>query len=83
MQRGGLDGTAAEQLLKGTLAKDKNEILFSRFGINYNDEAEVWKKGSVVYRDVSLSCSEQRIFSEIAFEMLLMLPFSRLLASAI
>lgn len=35
-----------------TLAKDKNEILFSRFGINYNNEPEMYKKGSVVFRDV-------------------------------
>ena len=35
---------------KGTLAKDKNEILFSRFGINYNQEPQVYRKGTVVYR---------------------------------
>lgn len=37
---------------QGTLAKDKNEILFSRFGINYNNEPEMYKKGSVIFRDV-------------------------------
>jgi tRNA(His) guanylyltransferase len=35
------------------LAADKNEIMFSRFGINYNNEPEMYKKGSVVFRDVS------------------------------
>ncbi|SPQ18019.1 79a88d70-ead7-4ebe-a495-61ed251878e6 [Thermothielavioides terrestris] len=35
----------------GTLASDKNEILFSEFGINYNNEPEIYKKGSVVFRD--------------------------------
>lgn len=35
----------------GTLAKDKNEILWSRFGINYNNEEEMFRKGSVVYRN--------------------------------
>ncbi len=39
--------------MKGTFAADKNEILFSRFKINYNDEPEIFKKGSVVFRDVS------------------------------
>lgn len=34
------------------MASDKNEILFSRFGINYNNEPEIFKKGSVVFRDV-------------------------------
>jgi tRNA(His) guanylyltransferase len=33
------------------LSADKNEILFSRFGINYNNEPEMYRKGSVVYRD--------------------------------
>lgn len=35
------------------MAADKNEILFSRFGINYNNEPEIFKKGSVIFRDVS------------------------------
>ena len=39
---------------QGTLSADKNEILFSRFHINYNNEPEIFKKGSVVFRDVSL-----------------------------
>jgi tRNA(His) guanylyltransferase len=40
----------AEKKLQGTLAKDKNEILFSQFGINYNSEPEIFKKGSVIWR---------------------------------
>ena len=35
-----------------TLAADKNEILFSQFGINYNNEDEMFKRGSMIYRDV-------------------------------
>lgn len=41
-------------ITQGTVSGDKNEILFSRFGINYNNEPEVWKKGTVVFRDVSV-----------------------------
>jgi tRNA(His) 5'-end guanylyltransferase len=37
---------------QGTFSKDKHEILFQRFKINYDKEDEVWKKGSVVYRKV-------------------------------
>lgn len=37
---------------QGTVSSDKNEILFKRFGINYNNEPEMYKKGSVVYRQV-------------------------------
>jgi len=38
---------------QGTLSKDKNEILYSKFHMNYNNEPEINKKGSVVFRDVS------------------------------
>lgn len=38
--------------VQGTIAADKNDILFSRFGINYNNEPEIFKKGSVIHRDV-------------------------------
>jgi tRNA(His) guanylyltransferase len=34
------------------VSADKNEILFKRFGINYNNEEEIYKKGSVLYRQV-------------------------------
>ncbi|GAB7355155.1 hypothetical protein MBLNU459_g5725t2 [Dothideomycetes sp. NU459] len=51
VQRGGMSGTAAELALKGTVSGDKNEILFSQFGINYNNEPEVYRKGSVVFRE--------------------------------
>jgi tRNA(His) guanylyltransferase len=40
----------AEKELQGTTKSDKQEILFSRFGINYN-EPEIFKKGSVMYRE--------------------------------
>jgi len=41
-----------EEALKGTLTSDKNEILWARYGINYNDEQEIFRKGSVVFREV-------------------------------
>ena len=43
--------TAAEEHLNGTVSGDKNEILWSRFGINYNNEPDLYKKGSVVSRE--------------------------------
>lgn len=45
---------AANCYEQGTVSSDKNEILFSRFGINYNNEDEIYKKGSVVYRQYQL-----------------------------
>ncbi|KAI2909209.1 hypothetical protein CBS11852_333 [Aspergillus niger] len=52
--QGGMDRREAELELKGTLSSDKNEILFKRFGINYNNEEEIYKKGSVIYRQYQL-----------------------------
>lgn len=34
--------------LQGTLAADKNEILFSEFGINYNNESALHRKGTTL-----------------------------------
>lgn len=52
--QGGMSQTDAELELKGTVSSDKNEILFKRFGINYNNEPLVFRKGSVVYRKYDL-----------------------------
>ncbi|GAB0133951.1 transcriptional activator [Epichloe bromicola] len=54
IQLGGLDNKEAEKILAGTLAAEKNEILFSKFHINYNNEPEIFKKGSVIFRDYEL-----------------------------
>ncbi|KAF2661984.1 Thg1-domain-containing protein [Lophiostoma macrostomum CBS 122681] len=51
VQQGGMEARAAERELSGTVSSDKNEILFSRFQINYNNEPEIFRKGSVLYRD--------------------------------
>lgn len=55
IQLGGLDSKSAEKELAGSLAAEKNEILYSRFHINYNNELEIYRKGSVVYRDYELT----------------------------
>jgi len=36
---------------KGTNSAKKNQLLFERFGINYNDVPERMRKGSVVVRE--------------------------------
>lgn len=53
VQQGGMDPRDAEQRLSGTVSSDKNEILFKDFGLNYNNEPEIFKKGTLLYRDVS------------------------------
>lgn len=43
---------------QGTFSKDKNEILFSQFGINYNSLPAMFRKGSILVREStpSLEC---------------------------
>jgi tRNA(His) 5'-end guanylyltransferase len=53
VQQGGMSAQEAEQRLSGTVSADKNEILFQDFGINYNNEPECFKKGTILHRDVS------------------------------
>ncbi|XP_038628983.1 probable tRNA(His) guanylyltransferase isoform X4 [Tachyglossus aculeatus] len=48
VQRSGLTPVQAQERLKGTLAADKNEILFSEFNINYNNEPPMYRKGTVL-----------------------------------
>lgn len=48
--KGGLTNSAADNRLCGTLSSDKNEILFSEFGINYNNEPLIFKKGTILLR---------------------------------
>ncbi|CAM9472401.1 unnamed protein product [Laminaria digitata] len=40
----------AQVALKGTTSGDKNELLFSRFDINYNDTPRRFRKGTTLYR---------------------------------
>lgn len=54
IQTSGLSNTDAETRLQGTTAADKNELLYQN-GINYNNEAEIYRKGTVLYRDYELA----------------------------
>ena len=51
VNKGSLSTTEAEKRLKGTLSGDKNEILFTEFDINYNNEPGIFKKGSILIRE--------------------------------
>ncbi|XP_077182531.1 putative tRNA(His) guanylyltransferase isoform X4 [Paroedura picta] len=48
VQKSGLTPVEAQKRLQGTLAGDKNEILFSEFNINYNNEPLMYRKGTVL-----------------------------------
>ena len=62
--KGSMTPTDAELALKGTVAADKNEILFSRFSINYNEEPQIYRKGTVVYRSYSDAVPETNGITE-------------------
>ncbi|TEB31504.1 tRNAHis guanylyltransferase [Coprinellus micaceus] len=51
VQQGGQTTTEAHATLRGTFSKDKHEILFSRFQINYNQLDARYRKGSVLVRE--------------------------------
>ncbi|XP_055390131.1 probable tRNA(His) guanylyltransferase [Condylostylus longicornis] len=48
--KSGLTNVEAEARLRGTFSDDKNELLFSQFGINYNNENPVFRKGTILLR---------------------------------
>jgi len=58
--KGGMNNQAAMERLKGTLSADKNEILFSQFGINYNTLPQVYRKGTVLYRSKASATSIEK-----------------------
>ncbi|KIP07646.1 hypothetical protein PHLGIDRAFT_70673 [Phlebiopsis gigantea 11061_1 CR5-6] len=48
VQQDGQTPTEAHAALRGTVAKTKQELLFSRYGTNYNSLPERYRKGSVL-----------------------------------
>ncbi|KAJ7596513.1 Thg1 C terminal domain-containing protein [Mycena floridula] len=63
VDKGGETTTQAHATLRGTVSKDKHEILFSRFGINYNDIDPRFRKGSILVRE-SPATKEEGLDSE-------------------
>ncbi|KAH8983494.1 Thg1 C terminal domain-containing protein [Lactarius akahatsu] len=51
VQQGGQTTKEAHETLRGTVSSQKHEILFSRFGINYNDLPRQFRKGSTIVKD--------------------------------
>ncbi|XP_030068322.1 putative tRNA(His) guanylyltransferase isoform X3 [Microcaecilia unicolor] len=63
--QGGLTKVQAQERLRGTLSADKNEILFSEFNINYNNEPLMYRKGTVlVWQKVNEIATKQINLSE-------------------
>ncbi|KAJ7735619.1 Thg1 C terminal domain-containing protein [Mycena maculata] len=51
VQQGGESTTQAHATLEGTVSKEKHEILFSRFNVNYNAIDARFRKGSTLVRE--------------------------------
>lgn len=47
LMKTGMKNTEVENKLKDTNSGDKNELLFSQFGINYNTIEEVYRRGTI------------------------------------
>ncbi|CAG8538459.1 15022_t:CDS:2 [Acaulospora colombiana] len=51
----------AENILKGTVSSEKNELLYSQFNINYNRLPAMYRKGSVIIRqEVEMQTTNQK-----------------------
>ncbi|XP_012162852.1 probable tRNA(His) guanylyltransferase isoform X2 [Ceratitis capitata] len=48
--KSGLTNQEAETELRGTFSADKNELLFTKFGINYNNLPAMFRKGTILLR---------------------------------
>ncbi|TDL25544.1 tRNAHis guanylyltransferase [Rickenella mellea] len=73
VQTGGQTTTQAHAHLKGTQSKEKNEILFNLFGINYNNIPARFRKGSVLVRQ-EVNGQLDRYASDMASEGPVILP---------
>jgi hypothetical protein len=51
----------AEERLRGTQASDKNELLFSEFGLNYNNEPPMFRKGTVLIRKLCKTTGDGKL----------------------
>lgn len=49
----------AEEKLRGTLASHKNELLFQEFGLNYNNEPPLFRKGTTLIRKLVPDSTER------------------------
>jgi tRNA(His) guanylyltransferase len=54
----------AHKRLSGTVSSEKNEILFSQFGVNYNTLDPIYKRGSIILwepepKEISTNAQEQ------------------------
>ena len=60
----GLSNREAEKVLAPTYSKDKHELLFSKFGINYAKVEPRFRKGTILMRIWEADPEKVRVFEE-------------------
>ncbi|KAG6459296.1 hypothetical protein O3G_MSEX011322 [Manduca sexta] len=69
--KGNLTPQQAEKRLCGTVSADKNEILFQEFNMNYNNEPEIFKRGTLLIRkSISNDQEHQSVIIDVHDDML-------------
>jgi hypothetical protein len=65
----GLKPEEAEKTIraKANFSADKHELLFQQFGINYNNEAEQFKKGTVLFKEFVVSLHYLLVISVLVY----------------
>ncbi|KIM33978.1 hypothetical protein M408DRAFT_60379 [Serendipita vermifera MAFF 305830] len=63
--QGNMSTSEAHNALKGTISSQKQEILFSRFQINYNTLPDRFRKGSVLYRQEEITGIGAQVIDDI------------------
>lgn len=58
IQSGNYSPKKAEERLQGTYSKDKKSILLNEFELDYDLEDALYRKGTVMYRDVGITSSQ-------------------------
>ena len=60
VKKGNMTNAEAHKRLKGTFSKDKHELMHSEFGMNYANEKDVHKRGSIFIRMLSKKEKKQQ-----------------------
>nr|XP_053599915.1 probable tRNA(His) guanylyltransferase isoform X2 [Plodia interpunctella] len=69
--KGNLSPVEAEKRLSGTVSADKNEILFKEFNINYNNEHEMFKRGTLLLKKtIAIEGTEKHVIVDVHHDML-------------
>ncbi|GAW79369.1 hypothetical protein, conserved [Plasmodium gonderi] len=68
IQKANYSKDEAYKFLLTTQKKEKNELLFSRFGINYNDLPEIFRRGSIIIRNSAANTTRAEVNTDIAID---------------